>query len=121
MLVVEDEADIARIIGLALKLIGHWEVVACDGADGVDAAIAARRPDVIMLDRMLGGIDGLDVCRKLKSSPDTASIPVIFLSAKCTERDRADGLAAGASGYLDKPFDPVELADRVRGILAPNA
>jgi DNA-binding response OmpR family regulator len=121
VLVVEDEADIARIIGLALKLIGRWEVVACDGADGVDAAIAARRPDVIMLDRMLAGTDGLDVCRRLKASPDTADIPVIFLSAKCTDRDRADGLEAGACGYLDKPFDPVELADRVRGILTPNA
>lgn len=121
VLVVEDEADIARIIGLALKLIGHWEVVTCDAADGVEAAIAQRRPDVIMLDRMLAGTDGLDVCRRLKASPDTADIPVIFLSAKCTDRDRDEGLAAGAAGYLDKPFDPVALADRVRGILAPNA
>ena len=120
VLVVEDEPDIARIIGLALKLIGRWEVATCDGADGVDAAIAARRPDVIMLDRMLAGADGLDVCKRLKTSPETSDIPVIFLSAKCTERDRSDGLAAGAAGYLDKPFDPVELADRVRGILTPN-
>ena len=121
VLVVEDEADIARIIGLALKLIGHWDVVTCDRADGVDAAIAQRRPDVIMLDRMLGGADGLDVCRRLKASPQTAEIPIIFLSAKCTDSDRAAGLAAGAAGYLDKPFDPVVLADRVRGILTPNA
>jgi len=121
VLVVEDEADIARIIGLALKLIGHWEVVTCDGADGVDSAIAQRRPDVIMLDRMLAGTDGIDVCKRLKASPETAAIPIIFLSARCTESDRAAGLAAGAAGYLDKPFDPVALADRVRGILAPNA
>ena len=118
---VEDETDIARIIELALKLIGRWSVVVCHDASEIDAAVARTKPDLILLDRMLPGADGIDVCRRLKSDAQTSGIPVIFLSAKCTDDDRAEGIAAGASGYLDKPFDPMELADRVRGILATNA
>lgn len=121
VLVVEDEADIARIIELALKLIGRWSVVVCADACDIDAAVARTRPDLILLDRMLPGADGIDICRRLKSDALTSSIPVIFLSAKCTDKECAEGIAAGASGYLGKPFDPMELADRVRGILASNA
>jgi DNA-binding response OmpR family regulator len=120
VLVVEDEADIGRIIGLALKLIGRWNVVACEAPDGIGAAIAAGRPDIILLDRMLSGTDGLDVCKRLKADPKTADIPVIFLSAKCTDADREDGKAAGAAGYLAKPFDPMELADQIRAVLAQS-
>ncbi len=121
VLVVEDEPDIARIIGLALKLIGRWNVVTCHQARDIDATVRSDRPDLILLDRLLSGTDGLDVCRALKTSPETKDIPVIFLSAKCTDQDRDDGIAAGAAGYLGKPFDPMELADRVKGILAQNA
>jgi two-component system phosphate regulon response regulator PhoB len=120
VLVVEDEADIARVIGLALKLIGRWNVVTCHRAGEIAAAVAQRRPDLILLDRLLAGTDGLDICKQLKAGADTKSIPVIFLSAKCTDADRAEGIAAGAAGYLEKPFDPLELADRVKSILAQN-
>lgn len=118
MLVVEDEADIGRIIGLALKLVGRWEVVACESPADIGDALAAKKPDLILLDRLLHGTDGLDVCRRLKSDADTADIPVVFLSAKCTDADREEGIAAGAAGYLAKPFDPMELADQIRAILA---
>jgi two-component system alkaline phosphatase synthesis response regulator PhoP len=120
VLVVEDEPDIARIIGLALKLIGRWYVVTCHQAAEIDAAVASSRPDLILMDRLLSGTDGLEVCKKLKAAPQTAAIPVIFLSAKCTDNDLAEGMAAGAAGYLAKPFDPMELADRVKSILASN-
>lgn len=120
VLVVEDEPDIARIIGLALKLIGRWNVVTCHKAGEVESIAQSGRPDLILLDRLLSGTDGLDVCRALKASAETRDIPVIFLSAKCTDADRADGIAAGAAGYLGKPFDPMELADRVKAILAQN-
>jgi DNA-binding response OmpR family regulator len=118
VLVVEDEADIARIIGLALKLIGRWNVETCHNASDIKGAVAKRRPDLILLDRLLSGTDGLDVCKQLKAAPETASIPVIFLSAKCTDNDRAEGMAAGAAGYLAKPFDPMELADHLQSILS---
>jgi DNA-binding response OmpR family regulator len=121
VLVVEDEPDIARIIGLALKLIGRWNVVTCHTASEIDAEVARERPDIILMDRLLSGTDGLEVCRRLKAAPATASIPVIFLSAKCTDADLAEGKAAGAAGYLAKPFDPMELADRVKSILSANA
>ena len=120
VLVVEDEPDIARIIGLALKLIGRWNVVTCHQACDIDAAVRTQRPDLILLDRLLSGTDGLQICRSLKGTPSTKDIPVIFLSAKCTDADRAEGLEAGAAGYLGKPFDPMELADRVKNILAQN-
>lgn len=118
VLVVEDEADIGRIIGLALKLVGRWEVVACESPADIGGALAAKKPDLILLDRLLHGTDGLDVCRRLKSDADTADIPIVFLSAKCTDADREEGIAAGAVGYLAKPFDPMELADQIRAILA---
>ena len=114
---VEDEPDIARVIGLALKLIGKWEVATCHDAAGVEAQIELRRPDVILLDRMLSGTDGLEVCRRLKASPSTADIPVIFLSAKCTDADREEGAVAGAAGYLEKPFDPMDLANQISTVL----
>jgi DNA-binding response OmpR family regulator len=117
VLVVEDEADIGRIIGLALKLIGHWQVVSCQSADEIASSVATKKPDLILLDRLLWGTDGIEVCKRLKASRDTADIPVIFLSAKCTEEDRAEGIAAGAAGYLGKPFDPMELADQIRAVL----
>jgi DNA-binding response OmpR family regulator len=118
VLVVEDEADIGRIIGLALKLIGRWHVVSCLTAVGIADAIAGRRPDLILLDRLLSGTDGIEVCKRLKSDPETADIPIIFLSAKCTDDDRAEGIAAGAAGYLAKPFDPMELASQIKDVLA---
>jgi len=106
---------------LALRLIGRWNVVTCHSQADIDAAVAKSRPDLILLDRLLAGTDGIEVCKRLKAAPDTADIPVIFLSAKCTDADQAEGIAAGAAGYLAKPFDPMELADRVKGILAANA
>ncbi len=120
-MIVEDEADIARIIDLALRLIGRWSVVTCHSAADIDAAVEKSRPDLILLDRLLSGTDGIEICKRLKAAPATADIPVIFLSAKCTDADRAEGIAAGAAGYLAKPFDPMELADRVKSILAANA
>ena len=115
---MEDEPDIGRIIGLALKLIGRWNVVACQSANDIAHSIAGNKPDLILLDRLLWGTDGIEVCKRLKASADTAEIPVIFLSAKCTEEDRAEGIAAGAAGYLGKPFDPMELADQIRAVLS---
>jgi DNA-binding response OmpR family regulator len=106
---------------LALRLIGRWNVVTCHSATDIDGAVAKSRPDLILLDRLLAGTDGIEVCKRLKAAPETADIPVIFLSAKCTDADRAEGIAAGAAGYLAKPFDPMELADRVKSILAANA
>jgi DNA-binding response OmpR family regulator len=117
VLVVEDEADIARIIGLALKLVGGLQVVTCAGESDIPAVVAQQRPNLILLDRMLAGHDGLDICKRLKSAPETKTIPIIFLSAKCTEADREAGIAAGASGYLAKPFDPMELADQIRAVI----
>jgi two-component system, OmpR family, phosphate regulon response regulator PhoB len=118
VLVVEDEPDIARVISLALKLVGRWEARACHDPRDIAPAIEHQRPDLILLDRMLAGTDSLEICKRLKASPATAGIPVIFLSAKCTDADRDEGVAAGAAGYLAKPFDPMELASQIRAVLS---
>jgi DNA-binding response OmpR family regulator len=118
VLIVEDEPDIARVIGLALKLIGRWRVVLCASADEIAPSVASARPNLILLDRLLSGADGIEICKRLKAAPETKDIPVIFLSAKCTDADREEGMAAGAAGYLAKPFDPMELADQIRAVLA---
>jgi DNA-binding response OmpR family regulator len=93
-------------------------VINCPSAGDIAASIALKKPDLILLDRLLWGTDGIEVCKRLKAGADTADIPIIFLSAKCTDADRAEGIAAGAAGYLGKPFDPMELADQIKAVLA---
>jgi len=116
VLVVEDEPDVLGVIDLSLRLLGKLDVVAvADFAAALDA-IGRRRPDVILLDRMLPDLDGLEGCRRLKAAPESATIPIVFLSARSDPADVKAGLAAGADGYLTKPFDPVVLAERIKAI-----
>ncbi len=117
ILVVEDEPDVQGVIDLSLRLLGKFDVTSvADYAAAVDA-IGLRRPDLILLDRMLPDKDGLDVCRLFKDSPATKDIPIVFLSARSDASDVRAGMDAGAAGYLTKPFDPVVLADRIRAIV----
>jgi DNA-binding response OmpR family regulator len=114
--VVEDERDILGVIDLSLRLLGKLDVVAVDSFAAALEAIARRRPDVILLDRMLPDLDGLEVCRRLKAAPASSDIPIVFLSARSDPADVKAGMDAGADGYLTKPFDPVVLAQRIKAI-----
>lgn len=120
VLVADDLAPIRQTVRIALATAG-WEILeARDGAEALQVARAAV-PDVILLDVDMGpGPSGFAVCRTLRAEPATAHIPVVMLTAHVSERDRAMGLAAGATEYLTKPFGPLELIAVVRRLLAPG-
>jgi two-component system response regulator MprA len=116
VLVIDDEENIIEFIRLGLRYEGFQVESASDGEQGVNAAQRID-PDVIILDVMMPGIDGLEVCRRLRSNPTTIDIPILMLTAKDDVRDRITGLRTGADDYLTKPFDFDELLERIRAIL----
>ncbi len=116
VLCADDEEDIRTILALALSL--DPDITAefvCDGA----AALARAHEgwDAFLLDGMMPGVDGYEACRRLKANPATATIPVVFLTAKTSRDDVAQALALGATGSLAKPFDPLTLAGDLRRLL----
>lgn len=116
ILIVEDEKDIVKMLEYNLKKEGFKTLSARNGEDALEM-VKSEHPDLILLDLMLPGIDGLEVCRALKSERKTASIPVIMLTAKSQESDKVVGLELGADDYVTKPFSPRELIARVRAVL----
>lgn len=116
IVIVEDEPDIAGIIEMWLRGEGFETVVAGDGEQALEA-VTQRRPDLVVLDLMLPDLDGIEVCKRLRSDHRTASIPVIMLTARTMTSDRVAGLVAGADDYVSKPFEPEELVARVQTTL----
>jgi len=117
ILVIEDETDILELLEYHLKQAGFSVVKAQDGPTGLDLARKKDRPGLVILDLMLPGMDGKEICRALKSNPTTASIPILMLTAKAEEIDRIIGFELGADDYVTKPFSPRELVLRVKAIL----
>ena len=116
ILVVEDEKAIADILVFNLGREGYDTMAAYDGAEGLHKALT-ESPDLILLDIMLPGEDGISILRRLRSLSDTAALPVILLTAKNTEYDKVIGLDSGADDYIAKPFGMMELVARVRAVL----
>jgi phosphate regulon transcriptional regulator PhoB len=116
VLVVEDEPDIRDLIVLHLAREGFRCRTAGSGPDAL-SEVRAARPDLVVLDLMLPGLGGLEVCRRLRAERGTASLPIIMLTAKADEVDRVVGLELGADDYVVKPFSPKELVARVRAVL----
>jgi DNA-binding response OmpR family regulator len=117
VLVVDDDRVIQQLLEVNLELEGYDVVArASDGNEALDKA-AELKPDIIILDIMMPKMDGLEVCRRLKADPKLSKIPVILLSARAQDFDVRAGLEIGASAYLTKPFDPVELLDVVGRLL----
>lgn len=116
ILIVEDEKDIAKMIEYNLKKEGYKTIIASDGEVAIDAAIS-KLPDLILLDLMLPGLGGLDVCKELRAERKTATIPIIMLTAKSQEADKVIGLELGADDYVTKPFSPRELIARIKAVL----
>jgi two-component system response regulator RstA len=115
--------DDARLGALVAEYLAKHEIdvtVVGDGEHGL-AALRKRRFDVVLLDLMLPGLDGLEVCRRIRAVPEVATIPVIMLTAKGEDVDRIVGLELGADDYLPKPFNPRELVARIRAILRRSA
>jgi len=116
ILIIEDERDILDLVRHYLEKEGYRTRTAMDGAAGL-AAARKDHPDLIVLDLMLPGMDGLELCKKLRAEPATGLTPVIMLTAKTDETDRIVGLELGADDYLTKPFSPKELVARVKALL----
>ncbi len=117
ILVVEDEADIAGLIKHALERAGHGDVQVVGSGDAALTAVAEHPPALVILDLNLPVVSGMDVCRLLRSQPETARLPIIMLTAKTSETERIAGLDLGADDYITKPFSLRELAARVRAVL----
>jgi two-component system alkaline phosphatase synthesis response regulator PhoP len=116
ILIVEDEKDIVKMLDYNLKKEGFRTISASDGEDALDLA-TREHPDLIILDLMLPGINGLEVCKTLKKETKTASIPIIMLTAKTQESDKVVGLELGADDYMTKPFSVRELIARIKAVL----
>lgn len=116
ILIVEDEKDIVKMFEYNLKKDGFRTISAQDGEDALEYAIR-EHPDLIILDLMLPGMDGLEVCKELKKETKTSLIPIIMLTAKAQESDKVVGLELGADDYVTKPFSPRELIARIKAVL----
>jgi DNA-binding response OmpR family regulator len=116
ILIVEDDPDIAELVARYLDKAGYTTERANSGREALHA-ISERPPDLVVLDLMLPHVDGLEVCRMLRSHDATAAIPIIMLTARAEESERIVGLELGADDYLAKPFSPNELVARVRALL----
>jgi DNA-binding response OmpR family regulator len=116
ILVVEDDVDILQLVDHNLKLADFHVLAAQDGYEALSIA-KKHLPQLVILDLMLPGLDGFEVCKELKRSPTTRNIPVLMLTARGEEVDRIVGLELGADDYVVKPFSPRELVLRVRAIL----
>ena len=116
ILVVDDERDILELVEYNLSKEGYSVVTVETGEDALGAA-RRKLPDLVLLDLMLPGVDGLEVCRTLKSDPTTAQIPIVMISAKGGEADIVTGLELGADDYVTKPFSPRVLTARVKAVL----
>lgn len=116
ILVIDDEEDLIELVRYNLNKEGFEVAGASDGESGLVQA-KRNKPDVIIIDLMLPGIDGLEVCRALRAGSETSHIPLIMLTAKGSESDRVVGLELGADDYITKPFSPRELTARIKALL----
>ncbi|HEY0869234.1 MAG TPA: response regulator, partial [Acidothermaceae bacterium] len=120
ILVVDDDTDIVRFVEMNLRLEGYRVLIARDGLEALEM-VAAEVPDLVLLDVMLPGVDGVEVTRRLRADSRTSTLPVIMLTAKTMTADRVLGLTTGADDYIIKPFDTLELVARVKSTLRRNA
>jgi DNA-binding response OmpR family regulator len=113
ILIIEDYPATSKMIAEILEMEGFEAIIAPDGATGLEKA-AAEKPNLILLDIMLPGMDGLEVCTRLRANMETKDIPVIMVSVKASDEDIKSGLNRGANGYVSKPFDPFKLIEIVK-------
>lgn len=116
VLVVDDDPVILKLLEVNFEMEGFTVLVARDGEEGIEVA-RADQPDLIVSDIMMPKVSGLELVTALKSDPSTSEIPIILLSAKAQNADVRSGLDAGADDYVTKPFEPLDLVDRVNRLL----
>ena len=116
IVIAEDEPDIRELIAFTLRFAGYEVVAGANGLEGYELA-KREKPDLVMLDVRMPKMTGYEACQRIKSEPDIAHIPVVFLSAKGQDNEIQQGLQAGAEEYMLKPFAPDQLTERIRAIL----
>ncbi len=117
LLIADDDDGVRSLVRMTLQA-DTYEILEARDSDQALALAREHRPDLIFLDVMMPGISGFEVCRRLKADPVTAEITVIMLTAQAQERDREEGVAAGADDYFTKPFSPVGLLYKVEEVFA---
>jgi two-component system, OmpR family, response regulator len=115
---VEDDEDIQRIVRMSLERVGKMTVDVVSDPLTAIGRITSFKPDLVMLDWMMPGMDGPTLFRKMKQLPETSGLPVVFITAKATQRDMDELIALGAAGTISKPFSPKDLPDQLRAIWA---
>jgi len=120
VLVVDDDPVILKLLEVNFEMEGFTVLVARDGQEGIDVA-RGERPDVVVSDIMMPKLSGLELVSELKGDAGTSDIPIILLSAKAQNADVRSGLEAGADDYVTKPFEPLDLVDRVNRLLEARA
>jgi two-component system phosphate regulon response regulator PhoB len=116
VLIIEDEEAVASVMRYNLEKEGYTVMLSGDGAEGLDM-IKQYKPDVVLLDRVLPSLSGIDICRIVRDTPEVSGVPIIIISAHGDEVDKIFGLDRGADDYLPKPFSPQELMARIRAVL----
>jgi DNA-binding response OmpR family regulator len=120
ILIVDDEPNIVVSLEFLMKREGFDVAIAADGESAL-AAIEASKPDLILLDIMMPGKDGYEVCRQIRATPDWQTIKIVMVSAKSRDTEIAKGLALGADAYITKPFSSKELAQQVKQLLGSHS
>ncbi len=115
ILVVDDQLDIVNLIRISLEMM-DFEVLQALNGEAALKMIRANQPDLVLLDIMMPGMDGLTVCRSVRKDPKTMDIPIIMLTAKGASIDQEEARLAGSNGYIIKPFDPFELGKQVEAV-----
>ena len=117
ILVIEDDVNALRLLEYTLEQEGYQVLTATNGLEGLKKA-QDEHPDLIILDIMLPGLDGYEICHRLRQKPENATLPILMLSAKARQDDRNIGLRMGADDYLTKPADPSVIVTKVEALLA---
>ena len=116
ILIIEDDPATQRLVEYSLKQEGYQIITAFNGLEGIRKALG-ESPDLIILDVMLPGLDGFEICYRLRSEPTTANLPILMFSAKAQEIDKDTGIKVGADDYLTKPSAPADIVNRVEKLL----
>ena len=117
ILVIEDDPATTRLVEYSLRHEGYQVITCSNGLEGIRKA-HSEAPDLVILDVMLPGMDGFEICHRLRAEPDTAKLPILMFSAKAQEIDKDTGIKVGADDYLTKPSAPAEIVSRVEKLLA---
>jgi DNA-binding response OmpR family regulator len=117
ILIIEDDPATSRLVDYTLRHEGYLVITAANGLTGI-RKVREEKPDLIILDVMLPGMDGFEICHRLRSEPATAQLPILMFSAKAQDIDKSTGIKVGADDYLAKPADPAEIISRVGKLLA---